>query len=403
MASRRLASQHIARRSFTRVHELVGFMGAVQAQDYPMARWAIGTRLSHVTDKGVERALAKGEIVRAHLLRPTWHIVAARDVRWLLALTAPNIRSSMGKRHRDLELAAPVISRCNRALEKALASAGAMTREEIARLLERNGIATSEDNRLAHILMLAELDGVVCSGPPRANKPTYALLDERVPAKKTVQREDGLAELARRYFTSRGPASLRDFQWWSGLRVGDARLALALARGSLDSETANSETHWFSSSVCGDWGRDRDVHLLPAYDELLISYRDRSASLGSPHHARTISSNVGFQKVGTLGFSKPFPPGACSADRRCRVPYTSGRCLAGGALVSPAAGREGEARWKCGKLARLRARFPRAGGNRFVISTGPAFPRPDRAVTAPPPRGRARDAVSAVADTIPLR
>ncbi len=291
IASSRLASQHIARKRFTKVHELVGFMGAVQAQDYPMARWAIGTRLPQVTDKGVERALAKGEIVRLHLLRPTWHIVAARDVRWLLALTAPTIRSSMGKRHRDLGLAAPVISRCNRALEKALASAGAMTREEIARLLEKNGIATNEDNRLAHILMLAELDGVVCSGPPRANKPTYALLDERVPATKTVEREDGLAELARRYFTSRGPASLRDFQWWSGLTVGDARLALSLAGESLDSETAHSETNWFSRSIRGDWGRDRDVHLLPAYDELLISYRDRSASLGSRHHARTVSSN----------------------------------------------------------------------------------------------------------------
>jgi hypothetical protein len=297
IANQRLANQLITTTHFRNVKGAVGFMGAMQAQDYAMAKWAVGKRLPTSTDRSIEHAFAKGEILRTHLLRPTWHLVSADDIYWLLALTAPNIRSAMKSRHKGLGLTEALVRKCNTIIEGALVSEGTLTREQIAHLLEKAHVPTGDNNRLSHILLCAELDGLICSGPPKGAKLTYALLAERVPLKRMIEKEEALATLALRYFTSRGPATLQDFRWWSGLTLRDARRALDLVKCNLISDTVDEESYWFPGSTPRSKGKGAAIHLLPAFDEFLIAYRDRSSVLPSPDHLRVVSSNGIFRPV----------------------------------------------------------------------------------------------------------
>jgi hypothetical protein len=295
--SLRLMSQLIEGKPRKTLTDVVSSLGALQAQDFPMAKWAIGKRLPESTEGEFDKAFALGEVLRTHLLRPTWHLVAASDIRWMLRLTAPNIKASLRLRHKDLELTESVLRKCRNIFEKALVSRKVLTREALAHRLEKAGITTRANNRLSHILLSAELDGLVCSGPLEGNKQTYALLDDRIPRDGAPSREESLAELARRYFRSRGPATLQDFIWWSGLRAKDAALALELTKSDLLSESLDSKLHWFSNSHPRVNRIRSRTHLLPAFDEFLIAYRDRSAVIGAAHLKRAVSSNGIFYPI----------------------------------------------------------------------------------------------------------
>ncbi|MBN1815291.1 MAG: AlkZ family DNA glycosylase [Anaerolineae bacterium] len=275
-------------------------MGAMQAQDYAMAKWAIGLRLPDSTDRDVEGAIDSGEIIRTHLLRPTWHFVAADDLRWILALTAPQIAASVRTRHRQLGLSVGVLDASTAVIERALQRKPALTRDEVISALSGAGIAT-DSNRASHLLLNAELRGVVCSGPTRNGKPTYALLEARVPEGTSLPREEALVRLARKYYSSHGPATLQDFVWWSGLSVGDARRGLEGAKSDLVSEEIDAQIYWLAESPHTDQSDKRAVHLLPAYDEFLISYRDRSASLPPDHFKNAVSENGVFRPTIVAG------------------------------------------------------------------------------------------------------
>jgi hypothetical protein len=271
-------------------------MGAMQAQDYAMAKWAVGLRLPHSTATMVEAVVHKGEIIRTHVMRPTWHFVSAEDVHWMLALTASRIKSSMKARHNELELSEAVLAKSRKVLERTLANGENLTREELAREFKNAGIKTDE-NRLSHLLLCAELDGIVCSGTIKGIKRTYALLQSRVSHKKNFTRDESLAELAKRYFTSHGPATFHDFYWWSGLSISEARCALEFVKSKLLIETVGAEQYWMTDS-CADIKHDKNsVYLLPAYDEFLISYKNRTASLSLVDNRKTISNNGIFRPV----------------------------------------------------------------------------------------------------------
>jgi hypothetical protein len=276
--------------------EVVSWMGAMQAQDFAMAKWAVGLRMDSGTEETINAALDKGEIIRTHLLRPTWHLVSADDIYWLLELTSPQILSLMKTRHKQLELTEEVLKKSNKVIMKALSQEKHVTREELVKELERVKI-TNDDNRASHLLVLEEMKGLICSGKIIGNKQTYALLPERVPIKKTLPKEEALAELATRYFTSHGPATLHDFIWWSGLWAKDARQALELAKPKLLSETIEEKTYWFATSYSGKAFDGPSVFLLPAFDEFIISYKDRSAPLAKENHKQAISSNGIFRPV----------------------------------------------------------------------------------------------------------
>jgi Winged helix DNA-binding domain len=292
----RLDNQRIAATEFKTALEIVEWMGAMQAQDYAMAKWAVGLRLNNSTDEMVEAALAKGEIFRIHLMRPTWHFISAKDIYWMIELTKPQVKSFIKSRHRELELSDPILSKSYNIIGNALLNGLYLTREDLAQGFEKAKIRT-DGNRLSHILHSAELEGIICSGPRIRGKHSYALLSERVPIKKILSREESIAELTKRYFKSHCPATLYDFTWWSGLSVKDAGRGLESLKPEFVTETINSKKYWFPNSFTENGKNESSVRLLPAYDEFLISYRDRSASLLLVDDKRTISSNGVFYPV----------------------------------------------------------------------------------------------------------
>ncbi len=220
----------------------------MQAQDYNMSKWAVGVRLPGSTNKTIETAIDMAEIIRTHLLRPTWHIVSAKDIYWLLELTAPRIKASLKSRHKELEISEYVIKKSKKIIEDALLGDHHLTREELVGKLENSKIKTN-NNRASHIFLMAELDGLICSGKIKGKKQTYALLEERVSRKKNFNREESLAELSKGYFKTRGPATLQDFAWWSGLTLTDAGKAFETVKEDFISEMINSRTFWFEDSI----------------------------------------------------------------------------------------------------------------------------------------------------------
>jgi hypothetical protein len=296
IAALRLVNQHLAGTRLKTAKDLVHWMGAVQAQDYPMSQWALGVRLPGVTAESVQAAFHRGEILRTHVLRPTWHLVAAEDIRWMLSLTAPHIRSILGAGLRERGLSEAVVARSQQVMENALAGGRHLTRSELVDELGKAGLATDE-GRATFLVMRAELDGIVCSGPPKGNKQTYALLAERVPPTEASSREEALARLARRYFTSHGPATVQDFAWWSGLPAADARTGVALLGPEFVAYPVDRQTYWLPGTHPAPGAGGDTAFLLPAFDEFLISYKDRSPSLAAQSQAAVITVNGIFRPV----------------------------------------------------------------------------------------------------------
>jgi hypothetical protein len=271
--SLRLANQRLTGRSSADPTAVVAHLGAVQAQDYGAATWALGQRLLGATEDSLERAFVAGAILRTHVLRPTWHFVAPADIRWLLALTGPRVKLATSSADRQLGVDDDLVARSKGAIARALAGGTHLTRAELAAALARAGVALADGRTLAHLLMRAEVDGLICSGPRRGKQFTYALLDERVPPAGALDRDAALAELARRYVVSHGPATLRDFVWWSGLTVSDARRGLEGARPGLDQETVGALSYWLAPAAPPPM--PERVYLLPSFDEYTVAYRDR--------------------------------------------------------------------------------------------------------------------------------
>jgi len=277
----RLRNQALAGSRFREAHEVVAWLGAVQAQDYAGAKWALGLRANGLTEAAVDRAFDAGEILRTHILRPTWHFVTRADIRWMLALSGPRVNAVNGFSYRQAGLDAKVFARSRAALERALGGGRQLTRVELAQVLQRAGIRAS-GVRLASLMMRAELDAVICSGARRGRQFTYALLDERAPRARALTRDEALAELTRRYFSSHGPATLRDYVWWSGLTVADARTGIALATPALTQRLIDGRTCWFVPSASRAPFAPPPAHLLPNFDEYLVAYKDRDAVVGPP-------------------------------------------------------------------------------------------------------------------------
>jgi hypothetical protein len=274
----RLRNQSLAVSRLRTPGEVVAWLGAAQAQDYAGAKWALGLRAKGVTDAAVDQAFDEGAILRTHILRPTWHFIARGDIRWMLALSGPRVHAVNAYYYRTLGLDAAVFARSRAALERALAGGRQLTRVELAKVLQRAGVQ-ADGPRLAYVMMHAELDAVICSGARRGKQFTYALLEERAPRAKVWPRDEALAELTRRYFSSHGPATLRDYVWWSGLTARDARAGMAMS--SLAQTTIDDRSYWFVPGRARVPSASASAHLLPNYDEYVIAYKDREPVVGS--------------------------------------------------------------------------------------------------------------------------
>jgi hypothetical protein len=256
---------------------VVRSLAAVQSQDYAGGKWGIGQRTAGATDADIERELTSGTIVRTHILRPTWHFVAAEDIRWMLELTAPRVRAILGSYDKKLGIDAKVLARSETAFTKALSGKNHLTRTELREVLEKARIGADGTQRLAHIVMHAEMSGLICSGLRRGKQSTYALLDERLPAARTISRDEALTELSRRYFLTRGPATVHDFSWWSGLTIADSRRGLEAVQPLLEKREVDGRAYWFAGSAPSAKVAANTAHLLPNYDEYFIGLKDRSA------------------------------------------------------------------------------------------------------------------------------
>jgi hypothetical protein len=296
IAAIRLASHHLSKAVFQTPEEIVSWMGAMQAQDYTMAKWAIGVRLSKCTESQIEEAFNKGDILRTHVLRPTWHFVAPQDIRGMLLLTGNKIKSSARSRDWDLGITEELYSQANRIIAKALEGNKHLTRKELATVFEKAGIEANA-SRMTHFMMRAEVDALVCSGALRGKEHTYALLDERVPSYPTPTREEALAKLVQTYFRSHCPATLQDFVWWSGLSLTEAKQGMEAVKSNFFSENINGQTYWIADSFNKIPKMKKATFLLPAFDEYIIAYRDRSAVLSSENFSKAVSSNGIFRPV----------------------------------------------------------------------------------------------------------
>lgn len=280
----------ISASGLTEGREVAHRMGALQAQDYTMSKWALGLRSKNSTEESITKEVDTGRIIRTHALRPTWHIVSSEDIYWLLELTGPQIKASMRYRDKQLEITDELISKANRVITGALEDKKHKTREELMAELKTAGFRL-DDNRASHIFMRAEIECLICSGRQIKNKPAFTLLEEWVPVKnKMVNREAALSELGNRYFVTRGPATLNDFSWWSGLSLKDSRIALELNKNNLISRSYEGQTYWLQESSLS-FEESIEDYILPAYDEFLISYRDRSAILQINKNGRVVSNN----------------------------------------------------------------------------------------------------------------
>jgi Winged helix DNA-binding domain len=294
IAHLRLNNQRIIGSSFSHPSDVVAHMGAMQAQDCVMTKWALGVRIPQMTERVVEDAINAGSIVRTHILRPTWHLVAAKDIRWMLALTAPHVSRLVTYTYRQLELTESILNQAISVMAKLLEGHNYLTRAELMAELGKEGIPTN-DLRSAHLMFHAELNGIVCNGPMKGKQITYALMDERVPLSPALARDEALGQLAKRFFVSHGPATLADFAWWSGLKITDARAGLEMVKSHFVTEKFNEEVYWMPNAL--PTTTQDTIHLLPAFDEFMVSYKDRTASLSAAHQANAISSNGIFKPI----------------------------------------------------------------------------------------------------------
>lgn len=305
LALARLRHQRLIGPALASPADVVRWLGAVQSQDYAGASWALALRCrgggGAVAGAGPDRiataaditsAFNAGHILRTHVMRPTWHFVAPEDIRWLQALTSSRVHAANAFAYRFSELDEATFRRSDRLITRALQGGKARTRRELAAVLEKGGVPAT-GLRLACIVMRAELNALICSGPIAGKEHTYMLLEERVPPAPALKRDEALAVLARRYFASHGPASVHDFSWWSGLTVADARAGLDAVKSSLQSTEIDGRSYWGPPEATRAGRASRAtrksatpgrraapiIHLLPNYDEHVVAYRDHSHSL----------------------------------------------------------------------------------------------------------------------------
>ena len=280
IARRRLASQHLVTPTLRSATDVVRALGAVQAQDYNGAKWAIAQRTKGLTDSDIDRAFARGDLLRTHVLRPTWHFVLPEDARWMLELTGPRVEAFMAYHSRWLGLDKRVFRKSHAALERALRDGGQLTRAELREALTRARIKVPTGQHMGGLLMQAELDRVVISGARRGKQFTYALFEERVPARPPRDRDEALEELTRRYFATRSPATVHDFAWWSGLAVRDVKRGIEIAGSKLTREIHDGREYHAVRRAPRAARAVRIAHFLPNYDEYFIGFKDRSAIAG---------------------------------------------------------------------------------------------------------------------------
>jgi len=289
LTSLRLSAQWIATPRDATPAQVVRHLTAMQAQDFAGAKWSVGLRSIGITDAAVEAALAAGEIVRSWPMRGTLHFVAPEDLGWMLRLTSARLRRAAAGRHRQLELTERDFAGARDLALEHLGGGRALPRNDLLALWGDNGISPA-GQRGAHLLIHLAQTGVLVFGPVAGKQHSFVLLDEWVREPRRLEREESLAEWARRYFTSHGPATVRDFAWWASLTLTEAREGLALALPELERLEVDGVDYFHSPGL--EPAR-AGVHLLPGFDEYMLGYQNRGAALDAEHAPSIVPGNNG--------------------------------------------------------------------------------------------------------------
>jgi hypothetical protein len=275
---------------------VVGTLGAMQAQDYAGALWSVGLRMpgesKHTTEVAIEKAIAQRTIIRTWPMRGTLHLVSAEDIRWMLELLTPRVIAGTGERMNRLELNEGIFARCRKLFTKALEGDRQLTREAMMELLEKEKISTA-GMRGYHIFWRLAQEGTICFAARTGKQHTFALLHEWAPKARKLDREVALAELAARYFTGHGPATLQDFMWWSGLKSADARAGMESATMHLTEAKVGKTVYWMSKDLPASANGSSRAYLLPGFDEYILGYNDRSAVLEPKHFKKIVPGSNG--------------------------------------------------------------------------------------------------------------
>jgi hypothetical protein len=291
----RLINQQVVGQNHDTAESVVRWMGAMQAQDYKQALWAIGTRMQSAVVADVEKSIAEAKIVRTWTQRGTIHFVPAEDTLWMLKLCASRIVASHGRRMSQLGLTHETMTDCEKLVVNTLMGGKSLTRAEIFKLFDDVGIPTT-GQRGYHILWhLAHL-GIICMGVMQGKEQTFVLLDEWVTNLRDLSREEALTELVWRYFSSHGPATEHDFARWSGLTLTDTRMGIHNNDTRLQPMVIDDTTYWTAHTP--SMADAHGVYLLPAYDEFLLGYQNRSAVLADEYAQQVVPGNNGvFQPI----------------------------------------------------------------------------------------------------------
>ena len=290
VARYRFSNQLIARQTARTPAEVVAWLGAMQAQDFLGAKWSVGLRAPGVTDAMVEQALADRTIVRTWPMRGTLHFVSPDDVRWMLSLLAARVLAASKGRWQQLGLNDKIFAQSRKVFRQALRGGKQLTRNEMYQALERAKTSTA-GQRGYHLLWRNAQEGLICLGPPRGKQQTFVLLDEWVLPAKPLERDEALAKLVLRYFTGHGPATVRDFVWWSGLTAKDAQAGIEMSVSQLASEVIDGKTYWMARRMSALPAHPPVVALLPGFDEYILGYTARDPIV-DPRHARKIYSGL---------------------------------------------------------------------------------------------------------------
>jgi Winged helix DNA-binding domain len=299
IAVQRMQSQRITTTDFERPDEVVQWMGAMQAQDYQQALWAVALRTNAATQADVEQAITDRQIVLSWPMRGTIHVVAAADLRWLLALCAPRRIASDGLRLRQLELDERLLGQCAEVFSAALEGGKVLTRAALLGLMSSIGIDPS-GQRGYHVLWRLAQTGLLCFGPKEGKEQTFTLLEEWIPPQPRKPRAEALAELAGRYMTSHGPVTAQDFAGWTGLTLTEARAGLESVRAQVSTFTRDGREFWWSEQErlelmyrAAPNTSVSSVSLLPGFDEYLLGYKDRQDVLAAEHAGRVVPGGNG--------------------------------------------------------------------------------------------------------------
>ena len=275
----RLHNQQLSQRRFVEPTDVVRHLGAMQAQDFLGAMWSVGARLPTATETVVEVAINSGQIVRSWPMRGTLHFMASEDVRWMTQLMAPRIMKKMAGRYRQIGLDDDVFAKTRKVIASELKGGRQYTRAEMTEILQANGVDTT-GQKAYHIMIHAAMLGDVCIGPRKGKQPTFVLVDEWISPTKKLTHEQSLAQIAERYFVGHGPATVKDFMWWTGLTATETKAGIALAGSKLTSRVVEGVEYWLSPSVIDNkTDHTSEALLLPGFDEYMLGYTDRSLQL----------------------------------------------------------------------------------------------------------------------------